>query len=190
LRVLQHEQQARAGKAKSTRRPNSLKGILLALVGGLVLGTFAPLLLRAQDPQDGVGPYSLLFLFAIGVAISTFIFNLFFMNLPVEGDPLEIADYFKTPVKNHLFGFLGGVVWGIGAIATFVANTPKGDAPLSGPINPMLAGAAPIVTALLGLLIWKEFKGGDTRAKAFSGLMLVLFVIGLAFFSCASVSAK
>jgi glucose uptake protein len=190
LRVLQHEALAKAGKAKSTRRPVSIKGILLSLVGGVVLGTYAPLLIRAQDAQDGVGPYSLVFLFAIGVVISTFVFNLFFMNLPVDGDPLEIADYFKTPVKNHLYGFLGGAVWGVGAIAIFVANTPKGDTPLTGPINPMLGQAAPLVAALWGLAIWKEFKSGDTRAKAFSGLMLVLWTIGLAFFSVASASAK
>jgi glucose uptake protein len=167
-----------------------MKGIVLALAGGLALGSFAPLLLRAQDPQDGVGPYSLLFLFSIGVVVSTFVYNLFFMNLPVEGDPLEISDYLKTPVKNHLLGLLGGAVWGAGAIATFVANTPKGDTPLSGPINPMLSGAAPLVTALWGIFIWREFKSGDIRAKSLSGLMLVFFVIGLAFFSTAAVSGK
>ena len=63
------------------------------------MGTFAPLLLRAQDPDDGVGPYSVLFLFAVAVALSTFVFNLFFMNLPVEGDPLEIPDYFRTSIR-------------------------------------------------------------------------------------------
>lgn len=190
LKILQHEKLARAGKTKSTRRPNSLKGILLALVGGLVLGTFAPLLLRAQDPETGVGPYSLLFLFSIGVVVSTFIFNLFFMNLPVEGDPLEITDYLKAAIKNHLLGVLSGAVWGAGAIAIFVANTPKGDSHPSGPLGFMLQQAAPIITALWGLTIWKEFKGGDTRAKAFAGLMLVLFTVGLAFFSVAAASAK
>ena len=190
LKIVQHEALARAGKTKSTRRPSSLKGILLALVGGLVLGTFAPLLLRAQDPEDGVGPYSLLFLFSVGVVVSTFIFNLFFMNLPVEGDPLEIADYLKTPIKNHLFGALSGAVWGIGAIAVFVANTPKGDVRPSSAFGFWLAQAAPIVAALWGLLIWKEFKGGDTRAKAFAGLMLVFFAVGLAFFAVAAESAK
>jgi glucose uptake protein len=186
LKIMQHEALARAGKTKSTQRPNSIKGILLSLVGGLVLGTYAPLLLRAQDPETGVGPYSLLFLFSVGVVVSTFIFNLFFMNLPVEGDPLEIAEYIKTPIKNHLLGLLSGAVWGIGAAAVFVANTPKGDAHPSGPIGLMLQQAAPIVAALWGLLIWREFKGGDTRAKAFAGLMLVLFTVGLALFSVAA----
>ncbi len=190
LKILQHETMARAGKAKSTRRPNALKGILLALVGGLVLGTFAPLLLRAQDPDDGVGPYSLLFLFALGVFASTFIFNLFFMNLPVEGDPLEIADYIKTPVKNHLLGALSGVVWGIGALAVFVANTPKGDVHPTGTLSAVLTQAGPIVAALWGWLIWKEFKAGDIRVKAFAGLMLVLFAGGLTFFSLAAEAVK
>ena len=190
LKIMQHEKQARAGKAKSTRRPSSIKGILLALVGGVVMGTFTPLLLRAQDPEDGVGPYSLLFLFGVAVVISTFVFNLFFMNLPVEGDPLEIGDYFKATIKNHFLGALAGAVWGIGALASFVAATPKGDTHLSGPLGSMLVQAAPIVAALWGLLIWKEFKGGDTRVKAFGALMLVFFAGGLAFFSYAAGSVK
>jgi len=186
LKILQHETMARAGKAKSTRRPNSLKGILLALVGGVVLGTLAPLLQRAQDPEDGVGPYSLLFLFALGVIASTFVFNLFYMNLPVDGDPLEIVDYIKTPVKNHLFGALAGAVWGIGAVATFVANTPKGDVRPTGSVSSILTQAAPIVVALWGWLVWKELKAGDIRVKSFAALMLVLFAAGLTFFSWAA----
>jgi glucose uptake protein len=190
LKMLQHETMARAGKTKSTRRPNSLKGVLLALVGGLVLGTFAPLLLRAQDPEDGVGPYSLLFLFSLGVIASTFVFNLFFMNLPVEGDPLEIADYIKSPIRNHMLGALAGAVWGIGAVATFVANTPKGDVHPSGSLSLVLGQAGPIVAGLWGWLIWKEFKAGDIRVKAFAGLMLVLFAAGLTFFSWAAMTVK
>ena len=190
LTVLQHEALAKAGRTKSTRRPSALKGILLALVGGLALGTFAPLLVRAQDPDDGVGPYSLLFLFSLGIFASTFVLNLFFMNLPVDGDPLEIADYIKTPIKNHFFGFSAGAVWGLGALATFVANTPKGDVHPTGIYGPILAQAAPILAALWGLIIWREFKAGDARAKAFAGLMLVLFAGGLTVFSMAAASVK
>jgi glucose uptake protein len=161
---------------------------LLALFGGLVMGTFTPLLLRAQDPVLGVGPYSLLFLFAAGVCISTFVFNLFFMNLPVEGDPLEITDYFKAKIKNHVLGFLSGAIWGIGALAGFVAATPKGDTHLTGAIGPILAQAAPIVAALWGLLYWKEFKAGDVRVKTFAAFMLLLFAGGVVLFSYAAVT--
>jgi len=146
--------------------------------------------LRAQDPEDGVGPYSLLFLFALGVVVSTFIFNLFFMNLPVEGDPVEITDYIRTPIKNHMFGALSGAMWGIGAVAAFVANTPKGDVHPTGPASLLLPQAAPILAALWGWLIWKEFKAGDIRVKAFAGLMLVFFAGGLTLFSLAAMTAK
>jgi glucose uptake protein len=189
-RVLQHEVLARAGKARSTRRPSSMKGIVLALVGGLVMGTFAPLLLKAQDVYVGVGPYALLFLFAAAIVVSTFAFNLFFMNLPVEGDPLEIRDYLTAAVRNHLLGFLSGAVWGIGALASFVAATPKGDTHLSAPLGSLLGQGGPIVAALWGLLVWKEFKDGDTRVKAFAALMLVLFAGGLLAFSYAPVWSK
>jgi glucose uptake protein len=189
LKILQHEVLARAGKAKSTRRPNSVKGIVLAVVGGLVMGTFAPLLLKAQDPETGVGPYALLFLFAVGVVISTFIFNLFFMNLPVEGDPLEVGDYPKATVKNHFFGLVGGAVWALGALAAFVVASPKGEIHPSAPLGPILGQAGPIVAALWGLLVWKEFKGGDARVRAFTALMLLLFAGGLVVFSYAPVWA-
>jgi len=185
LKILEHEALARAGKTKSTRRPSSSKGVILAVVGGLVMGTYAPLLLRAQDPDMGVGPYALLFLFAAGVFISTFVYNLFFMNLPVEGDPLEIGDYLKGPFKNHIIGFGSGAIWGIGTLAGFVAATPKGDTRLAAPLAPLLGQAAPIVAALWGVLVWKELKGGDTRVKAFAAIMLALFALGLAVFSWA-----
>jgi glucose uptake protein len=190
LRVLQHEVLARAGKTKSTRRPSSMKGILLALFGGVVLGTYHPMLLRAQNPDDGLGPYALLFLFAVGVVISTFVFNLFFMNLPVDGDPLEIAEYLKAPIRNHFLGLIAGAVWAIGAVAFFVANTPHGEIQVGAPIGPMLSGAAPVLTALFGLAMFREFKGGDTRAQAFSAVTLVFFTLGLALFSMAIASGR
>jgi glucose uptake protein len=163
-----------------------MKGILLSMIGGLVLGAFNPLLVKAQDPDIGVGPYALLFLFAVGVGVSTFVFNLFFMNLPVEGDPLEVAEYLKAPVKNHALGLLGGAVWAIGGIAIFVAGTPHGDKQLSGPIGPILGGLAPVLVALWGLVVFKEFRAGDGRAKGFAALTLVFFVAGLALFSIAA----
>ena len=54
----------------------------------------------------------------------------------------------------------------------------------------MLALAAPLVAALWGLLLWKEFKAGDLRVKAFGAVMLVLLAGGVAFFSYAMVQVK
>ena len=44
--VQRHEQLARAGIAKSTRRPNPVKGIIIAAAGGILMGSIGGLLAR------------------------------------------------------------------------------------------------------------------------------------------------
>src|ERR1022692_4190873 len=86
--VARHEVLARAGKAKSTRRPSPLKGIVLALLAGVLIGIFTPLVQKAREGELGLGPYALGFIFAFGIFFSSFVFDIFFMNLPVEGEPV------------------------------------------------------------------------------------------------------
>jgi glucose uptake protein len=185
LNVLRHEVLARGGTAKSTRRPTSIKAVVLALVAGLIMGSFAPLLSKAQNPDLGVGPYSLAVIFGGAALCSTFMFNLFFMNLPVEGEPLEITVYFKNSIKQHFLGFLAGAIWMVGIIATFVVATPKGDSHLGPPENGLLGQAAPLLAAVWGLVVWKEFKDGDLRVKGLGVAMLILFAGGLAMMAIA-----
>jgi len=179
LNRARHEVQARAGLAKSTRRPSSVKGIVLALAGGVLLGSFSPLLVKAQNPDIGLGPYSTALLFGMAVLFSTFVFNLFFMNLPVEGDPLEVIEYFRGSFRNHFWGFVSGLVWAAGAVAVLVATTPKGDTRLDAPWSG-LPGLGSLVAALWGLLAWREFRGGDRVSKLFAVLMWLFFAGGIA----------
>src|ERR1700686_3411797 len=90
---------AKAGKASPRKGPGtSPKGIMLSLISGLLMGSFYPLVEMAKGggPDDaGLGPYAVAFLFAVGVFLSTFIFNLYFLNLPVQGSALSMFDYFK-----------------------------------------------------------------------------------------------
>src|SRR5271157_3356552 len=109
--ILRHEALARSGKAASTRRPSSMKGIVLALVSGLLMGLFLPLVYKAEESDIGLGPYAVTAVFSIGVFLSTFVFNVFLMNLPVEGEPLELLDILKSTRKQHLLGLAGGASW-------------------------------------------------------------------------------
>ena len=97
---IRHEEQAKAGRAKSTRRPASLKGVIIALVSGVLMGLFYPLIEKGKEGELGLGPYSIAVVFAIGVFLSTLVFNLFFMNLPIEGEPVDFMDYFKGPAQG------------------------------------------------------------------------------------------
>jgi len=51
--LLRHEQLARAGVAKSTRRPNPVKGIILAVLSGILIGSFGGMLSRAREGDLG-----------------------------------------------------------------------------------------------------------------------------------------
>ena len=169
----------RQGKTKSTRKQVSLKGMIVSVAGGLFIGCFLPLVQSAQVPEVGLGPYSAGFVFGAGVLFSTFVFNLFFMNLPVQGKPIDIADYFKAKPKLHAVGFLGGIIWYAGALSSLVATRAEGAAKIAGSLSfPIVQGAA-ILGVLWGVLVWKEFSGADMRVRGLMGAMIVLFTLGL-----------
>ncbi|MGA2713589.1 MAG: GRP family sugar transporter [Bryobacteraceae bacterium] len=167
------------GKTKSRKNTISSKGIVLALAGGLFLGSFSPLVVLAKTGENGLGPYSTGFIFAVGVFFSTFVYNLFFMNLPVKGDPIDLGEYFRAPVQRHGMGVLGGILWYIGAIASLVGGRVEGAAKVQPPIVYVLGQGGMIIAALCGLLIWNEFDRADSRVKTYLALTLVLLAIGI-----------
>jgi glucose uptake protein len=175
----------KSGKAKSTRVRVPAKGIVLSIAAGVLMGLFFPLVEMSKSGEAGLGPYSAGFIFAGGVLGSTFIFNLFFMNLPVQGEPVEILDYFRGRFREHLMGWLGGIIWYTGAIANFVAASAAEEVQVGPAISYSIGQGATMVSALWGVLVWKEFAGADTRAKSLLVLMFALFLTGLALISIA-----
>jgi glucose uptake protein len=176
---------AKAGKSKSTMLRTPLKGIVLSLISGVLMGTFFPLVEMGKAGEVGLGPYSIGFVFAGGVFLSTFIFNLFFMNLPVQGEPVEIIDYFRGGFRDHLLGWAGGIIWYTGTIANFVAASAPEHVRVGPAISYAVGQGATMVSALWGLLVWKEFAGADMRVRVLIVLMLILFVLGLGLVSMA-----
>jgi len=192
MEMLRKERDAKAGKSKTTKRRVSLKGVFLSLASGVLMGSFYPLVVMAKSNEwggtageNGLGPYAIGVVFALGVFFSTFIFNLFFMNLPVEGEPLELLEYFKGLPKQHLLGVAGGIVWCSGTIANFVGSSAPEAVQVGPAISLALGQGAAMVSALWGLLVWKEFEGADTRIKSLLVIMFVLFIAGLGMISVA-----
>ena len=178
-------QAAREGKARQVRKSMSTKGIVVSLVAGLLMGSFFPLLQNAMGGEIGLGPYAVSFMFSLGVFFSTFVFNLVFMNLPIQGAPVEIGDYFRGNVKSHVLGVVGGMVWSAGLICNLVAATAEGPAKVGPAVSYGIGQGATMVSALWGIFIWKEFVGADGKVKGLVAGMLVLFVGGLAMISIA-----
>jgi glucose uptake protein len=53
-----------------------------------------------------------------------------------------------------------------------------------------LGQGSTLVSALWGLIVWKEFKGASDRVRMLIAVMLVLFISGLAMISLAPLQAK
>ena len=185
INLLRYEELAKAGKTPSLRRAVSLKGVMISLVCGLLMGLFFPLVAKAQESDIGLGPYAVTVVFAAGVFLSTFVFNLFFMNLPVEGEPVEIRDYFIGRPKQHLLGLLGGAIWCGGGVAAFVAASTPPQVGIGPAVSYAMGQGSTLISALWGLLVWKEFKGANLQIKLLLAIMLVLFGLGLALISIA-----
>lgn len=174
-----------SGGGASGAPNDTRKGLVLAIVAGLLMSWFSPLVNRAVDlsflqgtaaPAAGkLTPYTGFFVFALGVFASNFVFNTLAMKKPVAGEPVKSADWFRGSFPIHLVGILGGAIWATGTLLSFVTAGTAGAA-----ISYALGQGATLVSALWGILVWKEFAGAPRRSHALNAAMLVLFVLGLA----------
>lgn len=170
--------------AAKTKRPTAKpapvgRGIIVSLVSGVLMGVFYPMVEMGKAGEDGVSPYGIVLLFAAGVFFSTFFFNLFFLYFPVQGEPIEASRYFRGTLKNHLLGVFGGAIWCVGGISNFLAASSPRSVAVGPAVSYAMGQGATMISALWGLLVWKEFSGSNLRVKLLIVAMLVLFAIGL-----------
>ena len=158
------------------------KGIILSIVCGVLMAFFYRFIARTMDmdfaaaaPKPGMmTPYSAFFVFTLGIFASNFVFNAIAMRHPVSGEPITEKEYFKGGFPIHLVGVLGGLIWGLGNGINLVAAGKAGAA-----ISYGLGQGATLVSALWGILVWREFKGAPKKAGTLNLAMFVLFLIGL-----------
>lgn len=165
--------------AKEQKKTSS-KGILLSVAAGLAIAFFYGLVVKSIDNtylSGGSGtltPFSGVFFFAIGVVISTPLFNLLAMRYPVQGERVHMSEYFKGSFFTHITGVLGGIIWMTGMVVSFMSAGATNPA-----ISYALSNAAPVVAILWGVFVWKEFKGAPKGTNTLLTTMFVLFLIGL-----------
>jgi glucose uptake protein len=159
----------------------SRKGLILSVVSGCLMGLFykyvaASMVTDFTVPEAGkLTPYTALVVFAVGVVVSSFIFNTIQMKRPFAGASVNFSDYFKGKFKDHLIGILGGGIWCVGMSMSIMASEKAGPAVSYG-----LGQGATVVAALWGIYIWKEFDKAPKGTKAILNIMLLLYVAGLA----------
>jgi glucose uptake protein len=155
---------------------SSAKGILLSIGGGIGAGLFYPFVAKALTGPAHLVPYTVNFVFAIGALSTAIPMSYLLMRKPVSGKHLNLRDYTAGAARVHAWGIAGGVVWGLGTIANFVASY----VPMIGPATSFAMGEGnTMISALWGVFVWKEFKGANARVKLLLGLMFLFFLLGL-----------
>ena len=156
------------------------KGLIISIISGLLMGLFykyvaVSIVTNFNIPEAGkLTPYSALVIFAIGVVISSFIFNSLQMKFPFIGAQVSFRSYFSGTTKDHFIGILGGVIWSLGMSLSIIASGKAGPA-----ISYGLGQGATVVAALWGIYIWKEFDKAPKGTKPMLNLMLLLYIFGL-----------
>ncbi len=173
-----------SGKVQKSEvdKKSSRKGILLAILAGVLMSFFYRFVAAAMDldnfavPAVGkVTPYTAIVIFSTGVLLSNFLFNTLVMRWPFVGERVYYKEYFKGSFKTHLVGILGGAIWCLGTAFSYIASGKAGAA-----ISYALGQGAPLVAAIWGVFVWKEFKGGNKATTALLGIMFLFFIVGLA----------
>jgi glucose uptake protein len=177
-------------KRRVAQTPGAGRGVVLSVVSGILMGMFYPLVEIGKEGDNGVAPYGIALLFGAGVLFSSLLYIPFFMTFPVSGAPIELRQYARGTPRQHLLGLAGGIIWMIGAITNFVAASAPVTVQVGPAVSYALGQGATLVSALWGLLVWKEFAGANDRVKMLLVVMLVLFVSGLTMISVAPLNAK
>ncbi len=157
------------------------KGVVIAIIAGVLMSFFYRFVASAMDlnnlenPAIGMlTPYGAFFIFSLGILASNFILNTLVMKRPFMGEPVTYSQYFQGGFNTHLVGILGGIIWGVGTVLSYIAAGKAGPA-----ISYALGQGAPMIAALWGVFIWKEFKGSSKSVNILLTLMFIFFVIGL-----------
>jgi glucose uptake protein len=160
----------------TTAAASTAKGLILSICGGVGAGLFYPLVAKSLTGPAHLNPYTVNFVFAIGASLSAIPIVWIFMRHPVAGPRVGFADYFAGRSALHAWGIVGGLLWGIGTIANFVASY----LPMIGPATSFSMGEGnTMISALWGVFVWQEFRGSSPGVRVLLGLMFLSFLLGL-----------
>ena len=162
---------------ETERRSPSVRGVVISLIAGLLMGSFYPFVSKAMSGGGAPGPYAVALFFAAGVALCAVPFNYLLMRKPLDGsEPVSMTGYTAARPTWHLWGVVGGVIWCTGAIFNFVAS----QAHLVGPaVSYSIGQGATMISAAWGVFVWKEFASAPAQSKRLLFWMFLLFLCGL-----------
>jgi len=176
-------------KLATHQKKPSFKGILLAFLAGICIALFyrfvaLSLAIDFSPAEAGkISSYTAVVFFSFGALLSTILINPFFMARPVQREPVKISMWFKGSARAHMLGILGGFIWCLGNSVSFMSVGAASPA-----ISYGLSNAAPVVAALWGIFVWKEFKEAPKGTNKLLTWMFACYLAGLGLIVYARIS--
>ena len=168
-------------RVSALKGKTSTKGILISIISGVIMSFFYRFVSEGMTtnfitPEVGkLTPYSAVLVFSIGLFLSNFIWNTFFMYRPITGTAVTYQQYFTHgTVKQHLIGVFGGLIFNTGFLFNLIASEKAGPA-----ISYGLGQGATMIGAAWGVFVFKEFANAPKGINQLITAMFILFIAGL-----------
>jgi glucose uptake protein len=183
---------AMAYRARTHGLQITRRGVIICLVSGLLMASWAPLAASSMRAAAGgvvtgmasaqaLTPLASFAVFAVAALVSTLPFNLYLMRRPLVGVPVSMREYSAGGIRWHLLGLLGGAVWAVGTASNLVAGNSVGFA-----VSYAVGQSAPLVASLWGIFVWKEFAGAGPAATRALAAMFVFYLAAIGILSRAA----
>lgn len=175
-------------RREKVHRKVTARAVQLCIVSGILMGCFYPLMTRATSGEGALTPYSVSFIFSLGVAVCAIPVNYWLMRRPITAEAsITLGQYGRLPGWSHFWGVVGGAIWCLGGTSNFVAS----KAHLVGPaVSYAIGQGATMVSAAWGVMVWKEFAGSPENARRLIPYVFVLFLAGLGLLTLVPILSK
>ena len=167
-----------AYRRREPAHTTSRRGVRLSIASGILMGLFYPFVAKAGVVEHPLGPYTVDFVFAVGVLLCALPFNAWLMRRPITGEPpTSMSAWSRARAGWHFWGIMGGMIWCTGALSNFVASQTHVVGPA---ISYAIGQGATMVSAAWGVFVWREFANAPPASRRLIPLMFLSFILGLA----------
>jgi len=149
-------------------------GVGLAIVAGILVGCFAPLVARALSGSAALDSYTVSFYFMVGAMLATALVVPILLAHPLFGDKGSLGGYLQGSLTWHVLGLVAGGIWCFGTVVNFLSGKLVGMA-----ISWGIGSSASMVAALWGIFLWKEFANSGRSAKILIAVSLFCYLMGV-----------
>jgi glucose uptake protein len=162
----------RSMTARAAHKPNG--GLAMCLAAGVLFSICTPLAAKAFASPQPLSPYGAGVIYTAGSLVATVPLMLFLQWRPLDGDGFSLRRYVAGSRRDHAAGLAGGFIWGTAMALNYAAAAFAGMA-----VAGAVGQANPLVAAIWGVFIWREFRGSSRRTYVLLTVMAVLYAGGL-----------